>query len=70
MGEAAEGCLQHPMCHRYEVESPIKAVTKGAQIAVDIFLKAQGVEGAAKICFQIAQCCVNPAKFRQLVAKL
>ena len=34
---------------------------------VAVFFKAQGVEGAAKTCFQIAQYCVDPAKFRQPV---
>ena len=66
-GEAEAGSLQHPICHRYEVESLIKAVTKGAQITVAVFFKAQKVEGAAKTCFYIAQYRVDPAKLRQLV---
>ena len=58
---------QHPICHRDEVRSSIKALNKGAQLAVSVFFKAQGVEGAAKTCFQIVQYCVDPTKFRQLV---
>jgi len=52
-GEAAAGFLQHPICHRYEVESSIKALTKGAQIALAIFFKAQEVEGPLKLVFRL-----------------